>query len=302
MIIDFHVHMAIESQGMWTPKVWDLLRKHYPEICDDIHRYETDPGQFQKDLESIGIDRVVLLAEDSNETGIVPNDYILEYSREDPDFFIPFLALNPNKTGSFRNHPSRFEETVLLCCDQLEWLAEQGFRGIKDYGSYNHIPFSAEPMLPFYRKAAELNLPVLFHTGVSMFDSETSKRFASPEGLGNLASTLPDLTIIIGHGGGRDHFETAYALARKHPNIYLEFSGIPPHRVQNHFFDRGLDLNRIPEKLIFGSDYPALPNGLEGIGKNIETYRSLGGAGVLTVESLEGLLGSNADRILSAQG
>ncbi len=46
MIIDFHVHMAIESQGMWTPKVWDLLREHYPEICDDIHRYETTIEQL----------------------------------------------------------------------------------------------------------------------------------------------------------------------------------------------------------------------------------------------------------------
>jgi len=301
MIIDLHVHMAIEGQRMWTPRVWDLLYEQYPERSGDIRRYETDPGRFRKDLQSVGIDRVVLLAEDSIETGLVPNDYILEYSRDDSDFYVPFLALNPNRTGSFRDRPSRFEENVRLCCDRLEQLAEQGFRGIKDYGSYNHLPFGAEAMLPFYEKGVELNLPILFHTGVSMFDSETSVAFASPEGLGELASTFPDLTIIIGHGGGRDHFGTAYGLAKRHANVYLEVSGIPPHRVPHHFFERGFDLNRIPEKLVFGSDYPALPNGLEGIGKNIESYRALGKSGILSTESLEGLLGANAHRILSGR-
>jgi len=299
VIIDFHVHMAVESQGMWTPHVWRLLREYYPDECGDIHRYEREPALFRDHLEVRGIRKCVLLAEDSNETGLVPNDYILEYSAEEPDFFIPFCAINPNKTESFQKNPSRFNKNVSMCCEQLEWLAAKGCKGVKDYGSYNHIPFGTELMFSFYEKAVELRLPVLFHTGVSIFDSEKSKPFADPEGLGILADHFPDLDIIIGHCGSGMYFKTAYTLARKYPNIYLEFSGVPPHLVQQHFLDSGLDLNRIPGKLIFGSDYPALPDGLDGIRNNIESYRKLAAEGLLTRDSLAGLLGSNAERILT---
>jgi len=291
--------MAIRSQGMWTPRVWQLLQRHYPGIDEEIVRYEGDPGLFMKDLRSLGIDKCVLLAEDSNETGIVPNDYILEYSREHPDFFVPFLALNPNRINSFRGNPAHFSDNVLFCRDRLEGIAETGFRGIKDYGSYNHVPFGTDAMLPFYERASEQGLPVLFHTGVSMFDSERSRVFADPGGLGALAAAIPDLRIIIGHCGGGAFFGRAYELALSHPNIYLEFSGVPPHLLEEHFFEKGLDLNLIPGKIIFGSDYPALPNGLSGIGKNIETYEKMGESGLLTEETVRGLLGLNAMGILS---
>ncbi|OGL46626.1 MAG: hypothetical protein A2161_10480 [Candidatus Schekmanbacteria bacterium RBG_13_48_7] len=294
MIVDFHVHIAIENQGMWTPEVWELVRKHYPDKYNDIQRYGQDPNLFRTYLESQGIQKCVLLAEDSNQTGLVPNDYILEYCEQEPDFYIPFLAMNPNKTGSLLNRPEQFRKNVAFCCELLQWLAEKGFRGIKDYGSYNHIPFGTEHMYPFYEKAAELNLPVLFHTGESIFDSEKSKMFASPEGLENLAIKIPGLSIIIGHCGSGKYFPVAYRLAKKYPNIYLEFSGVPPHLIKKHFFDKELDLNMIPDKLIFGSDYPALPNGLDGIKKNIETCKNLADQNILTRKSLDGLLGLNA--------
>jgi len=299
VIFDFHVHIAIKDQGMWTPEVWELVREHYPDKYEQIQCYEEDPLLFKGYLESQGIDRCVLLAEDSNQTGLVPNDYILEYSSVCPEFFIPFLALNPNKTGSFEKDRERFKRSVSFCCEQLEWLVDRGFRGIKDYGSYNHIPYGSELMYPFYEKAAELKLPVLFHTGESRFDSDKSRMFSNPEGLGVLAEHFPDLVIVIGHCGSGKYFEVAFNLSRDYPNVFLEFSGVPPGFAQSHFIDRGLDLNLIPDKLVFGSDYPALPNGLDGIRKNIERYRQLAERGVLSRDSLRGLLGANAARILA---
>ena len=142
-------------------------------------------------------------------------------------------------------------------------------------------------------------MPVLFHTGESLFDSERSKPFANPQGLEILAKEFPSLKIIIGHCGGGKYFDVAYRLGTTYPNIYLEFSGVPPHLVKKYFFDRGLDLNHIPHKLIFGSDYPALPNGLDGIRKNIETYQHLASEGMLTREALDGLLGVNAEKVLT---
>jgi predicted TIM-barrel fold metal-dependent hydrolase len=154
-------------------------------------------------------------------------------------------------------------------------------------------------MLPLYETAVRLELPVLFHTGESMFDSEHSRMFANPAGLGTLAERLPELNIIIGHCGSGTYFPVAYRLAERFPNVFLEFSGVPPSRVRSRFFDRELDLNLIPDKLIFGSDYPALPNGPDGIGKNIGAYHTLVEEGTLTSESCHGLLGENARSLLS---
>ncbi len=283
---------------MWTPEVWDLIRAHYPDNYRDIRRFGEDPPGFRDHLRSQGVESCVLLAEDSNRTGLVPNDYILEFARACPEFFIPFMALNPNKTESVGKDPGRFADSVRFCCEQMEWLAEKGFRGIKDYGSYNYIPFGSGAMLPFYRTAVGLGLPVLFHTGVSMFDSERSRALGNPAGLGVLAEAVPELTIVVGHCGSGAYFPVAYELAKRYPNVYIEFSGVPPARVEHHFFEQGLDLNLIPEKLVFGSDYPALPNGSHGIGKNIRTYRELSRNGKLSRESCRGLLGENACRLL----
>jgi predicted TIM-barrel fold metal-dependent hydrolase len=297
-VIDFHVHAAVEEQGMWTPDVWDLIRTHYPDNYRDIKRFGEDPIGFRDHLRSQGVDLCVLLAEDSNRTGLVPNDYILEFAGACPDFFIPFMALNPNKTECFEKEPGRFRDNVRFCRDQMEWLAGRGFRGVKDYGSYNYIPFGSGDMLPFYETAARLGLPVLFHTGESMFDSSRSRAFSNPAGLGTLAEAVPDLSIVVGHCGSGAYFAVAYELAKRFPNVYIEFSGVPPSRVRTRFFDRRLDLNEIPHKLIFGSDYPALPNGPDGIRKNVEAYRALSECDTLSPESCRGLLGENARRLL----
>ena len=78
----------------------------------------------------------------------------------------------------------------------------------------------------------------------------------------------------------------AYFLARLHANMYMEISGLPPQKLLDYF----PELERVADKVIFGSDWPGMPH----IGRNIEIIRSL----PLKEETVEKILGGNAARIL----
>jgi len=55
-----------------------------------------------------------------------------------------------------------------------------------------------------------------------------------------------------GHGGRPLWMDTAFFLLRRHPNVYLDISGIPP-RTLLKYFPR---LDEIASKTLFGTDWP----------------------------------------------
>ncbi len=67
----------------------------------------------------------------------------------------------------------------------------------------------------------------------------------------------------------------------------MEISGLPPDNLLNYF----PELDRNSEKVIFGSDWPAMPR---SISENIEAIKSL----PLSDKTIEGILYKNAERIL----
>jgi hypothetical protein len=63
--------------------------------------------------------------------------------------------------------------------------------------------------------------------------------------------------------------ETAVFLARRFPNVWLEVSGVPPTRLLEYF----PQLPKMPEKVLFGSDWPG--PGVRDIGENLNAFRAL---------------------------
>jgi predicted TIM-barrel fold metal-dependent hydrolase len=72
-------------------------------------------------------------------------------------------------------------------------------------------------MVLFARKAAELGLPILFHAGPSPIGRCECSNIKYIE---DLAIMVPEVTIILGHGGGY----LAPWLAQKHENVYIDTS------------------------------------------------------------------------------
>ena len=63
--------------------------------------------------------------------------------------------------------------------------------------------------------------------------------------------------------------DTAFFLLRRHPNVYLDISGIPPKSLVKYF----PRLAEIAKKTLFGTDWPG--PGVPDIGKNLVEFRGL---------------------------
>jgi predicted TIM-barrel fold metal-dependent hydrolase len=162
---------------------------------------------------------------------------------------------------------------------------ELGMRGLKLLPSYQGW-FPNDPIIyPAYAAAERLGLPVLFHTGSSVFRS-TRLKHADPLLLDDVAVDFPDLTIVMAHSGRGLWYDEAFFLTRLHPKVYMEVSGLPARNLLNYF----PRLEEVADKVIFGSDWPGLPDRRA----NIDAIRGL----ALAEETKAKILGRNAAKLL----
>ncbi|MEM2924154.1 MAG: amidohydrolase family protein, partial [Methanocellales archaeon] len=150
---------------------------------------------------------------------------------------------------------------------------------------YMYFYPNEKKIYPLYKRAEELQIPVVFHTGSSIFKGSRLK-YANPIYLDDVAVDFPELVIIQAHGGRGIWYDTAYFLAKLHPNIYLDITGLPPQNLLKYY----PELEKIQDKVIYGSDYPAIGD----LKKNIERIKSL----PISKKAIEKILGKNARKIL----
>src|ERR1019366_8267232 len=81
-----------------------------------------------------------------------------------------------------------------------------------------------------YRLAGEAKRPVLIHTGTSIFPGARNV-YADPMACDDVAVDFPGTTLVLCHAGRPLWYETAFFLARRHPNVLLDISGIPPRKL-----------------------------------------------------------------------
>jgi len=223
-------------------------------------------------LRAHGVDYAVALAELSPiTTGTTTNEGVMELCRE-VDFLIPFCNINPFLVADLAGELERY-------------VTRMGFRGIKLYPTYQHFYANDSRLYPLYAKAQELGIPVMLHTGSSIFRGARMK-YGDPLHLDDVAVDFPDLTLLMAHSGRGFWYDRAYFLAKLHANLYMEISGLPPQKLLDYF----PELERVADKVIFGSDWPGMPY----IKRNIELIRGL----PLSDEAKEKILGGNAARIL----
>ena len=111
-------------------------------------------------------------------------------------------------------------------------------------------------------------MPVMIHTGTSTFPSARN-RYADPMAIDDVAVDFPDLPIILAHSGRPLYGETAFFLARRHPNVYLELSGIPPKKILEHL----PRLEEVAGKTLWGTDWPS--PGIRSPSENVAAFKAL---------------------------
>ena len=127
----------------------------------------------------------------------------------------------------------------------------------------------AEPGLAkIYAAAQSRRRPVMIHTGTSIFPGARN-RFADPMAADDVAVDFPDLPIILAHAGRPLYMETAVFLARRHPNVHLDLSGIPPKKLLDYL----PRLEELADRCLWGTDYPS--PGVASMQKNVEAFLGL---------------------------
>jgi predicted TIM-barrel fold metal-dependent hydrolase len=270
-IIDFHTHYI--STEMLNPTWLNFLKEINPEYYAKADDFSKNPKLFTAYLKTQGVTYAVVLPECAPATsGFVPTEEVIKYCLGQ-EMLIPFTSLNPNV------HPDP--------ATKLEFEVKTGgIKGLKLHPSYQFFYPHEARLYPIYAKAQALGIPVIFHIGSSIFKG-TRLKYCDPIYLDDVAVDFPELKIIMAHSGRGFWYNDCFALSRLHKNLYLDITGLPPQNLLNYF----PELEKLSEKIIFGSDWPTMPG---SIGKNIEAIKSL----PLKDSTIEAILYKNAYRIL----
>jgi uncharacterized protein len=280
-VTDVHVHI----------QPWDMLRpdvaramSHGRSDLDLISACQSDPGRFIAYLDAEGIERAALINYSSPDLmGFTSetNRWVLDYCRPHRDRLLAVGSVH-----------ARFSEDP---GGEARRLVDEGMRMFKvhpahqlyranDYRDGGTWPGLAE----IYAAAQEGGVPVMIHTGTSIFPGARNK-YAHPLDADDVAVDFPELDLILAHGGRPLWMDEAFFLVRRHPRVHLDISGIPPQRLLDYF----PRLESIAHKVLFGTDWPA--PGVPGLASNLAAFRNL----PLSAEAQQAVLHDNAARLFS---
>jgi len=232
---------------------------------DLIRGLMDDPAAFLRFLDGQGIDRAVLVNYVSPDViGFKEdvNDFIGTFCRGHEDRLVAVGGVHPRLDPDPAGTLQRIVET-------------HGIRVLKLHPPHQHFHVNAyrdggrlPALAALYARAQELRIPIMIHTGTSIFPGARNT-YGDPLGVDDVAVDFPGLTIIMAHGGRPLWMETCFFLLRRHPNVYMDVSGIPP-RLLPRYFPR---LSEVADKSLFGTDWPG--PGVESPGRNLDEFRSL---------------------------
>jgi predicted TIM-barrel fold metal-dependent hydrolase len=270
-IIDFHTHYVRKEMlnSTWS----DYLAEINPVFFEKIDDYANHPQLYADYLESQGVEYAIVLSESAPATsGNVTAESMLAYCRGQ-SMLIPFVSLNPFVDPDLA---LRLETAV----------KEGGARGLKLHPSYQFFYPNDRRLYSLYAKAQELEVPVIFHIGTSIFKG-TRLKYCDPIYLDDVAVDFPGLKIIMAHSGRGFWYDACFSLARLHENVYMDITGLPPKNLLRYF----PELEKLAHKVVFGSDWPTMPTGIR---ENAEAIKSL----PLRDGTIQSILYANAQRIL----
>ncbi len=282
-VIDIHVHM--QPWDTMKPEILDRMRADRPGFAE-LEALSRDPQAFLRRLDDLGVERAGIINYTSPDLmgfDDSSNVFSARFCAEDPGRLLAFGSVHPR----FTTDPE----------GDVERLLEMGVRALKIHPPHQLVapdayrdaaggpgPFPA--LARIYARAEALGMPVTIHTGTSVFPGARST-LGHPMPMDNVAVDFPRLTLLLAHAGRPLWAEECFFLARRHPNVHLELSGIPPGRVLE-MFPR---LEKLSHKAIFGTDWPG--PGVPDPAVNIAAFRKL----PLSSEALAAILHGNAKRL-----
>ncbi|HSB35656.1 MAG TPA: amidohydrolase family protein [Thermoanaerobaculia bacterium] len=230
---------------------------------DLVQRVERSADELLKAMDAEGIARAVLITSVSPEVmGLTAsvNPWMSRYVEGHRDRLVPAGGIHPRHTADVSGEMARLFEVhrvgaVKIHPPHME-LAANAYR--------TDCPSLAD----VYRLAGEAKRPVLIHTGTSIFPGARNV-YADPMACDDVAVDFPGTTLVLCHAGRPLWYETAFFLVRRHPNVRLDISGIPPKRLLE-VLPRLAD---VADRVLWGTDWPSM--GVRSMRRNVEEFLSL---------------------------
>jgi hypothetical protein len=282
MIIDAHMH--VQPWRQFRREALERMEAGRDD-ADRIRKLFEDPGAFLRFLDEEGVDRAVLVNYVSPDViGFTPdvNAFAGRFCRGHEDRLVAVGGVHPGLTPDPAAELSRIVERDGIRALKIH-PPHQLFRA-NAYRDGGDVPGLAG----LYERARDLRIPVIFHTGTSIFPGARNK-YGDPMDLDDVAVDFPDLTIIMAHGGRPLWMETCFFLLRRHPNVHMDISGIPPKALLSYF----PRLAEVADKTLFGTDWPG--PGVPGVRRNVDVVKGL----PLPAEARRAILGGTAERIFA---
>jgi predicted TIM-barrel fold metal-dependent hydrolase len=259
-VTDLHVHIQPWSQ--MKPDVLTVMRHGKEAHWERLESLMEEPQALLDLLDASDVWRVGLVNYPSPDLmGFTDetNAFAARYAEAAPDRLLPYGGVHPR----FTSDPE----------GQVEELLQLGIRCLKIHPPHQMFPANAytmglEALGRIYRRCEERGLPVMIHTGTSIFPGARCK-YGRPMELDDVAIDFPDLVIFMAHGGRPLWMDEAFFILRRHRNVYLELSGIPPKRLPAYF----PRIAEIGDRVVWGTDWPS--PGVRDLRENLDQFLSL---------------------------
>jgi predicted TIM-barrel fold metal-dependent hydrolase len=252
------------------------------EDLEKIRTFQASPDAFLRYMDACGLERAALINYVSPDVmGFTSevNDWCARYASAAPDRLIPFGSVHPR----FTKDPAAETRRVI----------DLGIRGLKIHPPHQLFAVNdyrtggpGAGVGDVLRVAEECRIPVMIHTGTSVFPGARNA-YADPMPADDLGVDFPALRVILAHAGRPLHGEVALFLVRRHPNFFLDLSGIPPKRL----FRYVPRLAEIAGRCLWGSDWPS--PGVSDLKRNVEEFLTL----ELDDAARRSILWDNAERL-----
>ena len=259
-VFDCHIH--VQPYRDMHPKARALMTLGRADT-ENVNRVLDDAGELLRLMDEERIERAALINYSSPEVigftaGV--NEWVSAYVRGHEDRLVAVGSVHP------RESPDAGARTAHV-------LGDLGIRMLKIHPPHQLFAANAyrdgdEALGRIYETAERFGRPVMIHTGTSVFPGARN-RFADPMAADDVAIDFPKLPIILAHAGRPLFMPTAVFLARRHPNVHLDLSGIPPKKLLE-------DLPRLEEigdKCLWGTDWRS--PGILSMRKNADEFLAL---------------------------
>ncbi len=261
-VIDLHA--CIQPWTMLRPEVLEHLASDRDDM-DHLWAIANEPKKLVAYLDEIGVGQAALINYPSPElmgfTSEV-NDWVSQYCSVAPDRLLPVGSIHPRHIGSMAAEFDRLVKDLrirfLIIHPTHQGFFPNAYRDDENYASLEVL----------YHKCEDAKIPIMFQTGTSIVPGARWK-YGDPLALDDVAIDFPRLQIILAQGGRPFWMTQSFFLMRRHPNIYLELSGVPPRKLLDYF----PRLDEIAHRTLFGSDWPS--PGVRNLRKNIDDFWAL---------------------------